>query len=697
MASEVRDDAMAKLRTTSKRSRNGCINCRTRRIKCDEKQPTCGRCSHLNLSCCRPEPPIPLRVRRRGCGPVKSRSISRWEPPKILPNIQQTTPDYQPISPITKSDCTPPQQINCSGDLDITSSTAVIRHGVSPVSFTDPTSWNNGMDTTITSPEEEMTHQLADGSVQETNLLPGPLQESFDDSFGPLLDGLVENPDSHEGGSSFLAKLASPLLSLSTECIDVCLQPPWLNSAAVSNGNLLDAPTDPICAYTDLLLMHKSFQHYWKLQQTVVLSSSKLSYELADALNLNHDERKALDYYRCHIACFRSVKGFSWSAYSIFLSTAANSSMVLHFLLAISLRGLSQDTRDAGVWRLSRIHLNNGLRLLQEKGEGRSNEIIEVMVSFWFLALFTMENDSLVSGVQRRELSTEVYRYSRAHLLNEVCGPPDTSMAAYSTTEGSAAKISLVMKILSMIANVDVQLNFCGHGGRLSQFCYEKDRMRNILQMSSNYLELNHGDKYPSWELVYDIESSECSKAYHDQNQLYHRLNQLFWFGIGDYESIEKDIEARELNHRSFFRIAHRDTGDDCNYSRLYFQIDVAVCEFYAIRLYHFRCQSEKMPDEKVQNWVASYLQIAHRLQQMKVRYHWFDKSLFLVGAEIHDAIHRDWIQRRMLRADLKKALMCVWEKEKMHRRRLSREEFQAILRSEADMYDAAPTTAECM
>jgi hypothetical protein len=44
-----------------------------------------------------------------------------------------------------------------------------------------------------------------------------------------------------------------------------------------------------------------------------------------------------------------------------------------------------------------------------------------------------------------------------------------------------------------------------------------------------------------------------------------------------------------------------------------------------------------------------------------------------------------------MLREDLKRALKCVWQKEKMLGRRLGREEFQTILRNEADVYDPAP------
>ncbi|KAG0674300.1 hypothetical protein C6P42_002294 [Pichia californica] len=34
-----------------KRSRNGCLTCKNRRVKCDEVHPSCGHCSRLNLSC----------------------------------------------------------------------------------------------------------------------------------------------------------------------------------------------------------------------------------------------------------------------------------------------------------------------------------------------------------------------------------------------------------------------------------------------------------------------------------------------------------------------------------------------------------------------------------------------------------------------------------------------------------------------
>ncbi|KAK1237278.1 hypothetical protein MKX08_002903 [Trichoderma sp. CBMAI-0020] len=692
MATDPGDDVAERPREKLKRSRNGCINCRTRRVKCDEKQPACGRCSSLDLPCHKPEPPIPLKIRRRGHGPVKSRNILRWEPPKLLPNTQQTTADCQPASSANITNSASIRQIDSPADLDIIGSTADITHGIRSLEFMEPISWSNDMDRLIASPGEEIANQLTAASETAAGSIASPLRQAFDNSFSRMLDGLVENPHSHEEGNTFLAKSPFSTQPLVADPTDVYLQPSW-NNPGISSSGSLDSSTQPFYTYTEPLLPLKYLKGHFKLQQTVTLLSPKMSYELADALNLSQIERKALDYYRSHFSYFRSVKGFLWSEYSIYLTAATNSNMILHLILAISLRGLARDTQDANASRLSSAHLHKGLLLLHKQLEGPSSEIMEVMISFWFLALFTMESDSAIGRIQRQELSKKVYQYSRAYLLDEVCGPPNAIMATQSSSENSSARISMVMKILCMIANLDVQLNIFGYGGELSDFCYEKDRMRHIQQMAHNYLELNHGREYPYCELAYDIESSECGRVYQDQHRLYHWINQLFWCGVGDYQSIEKDIEAQEEKYRSFFRIAHRDGMEDGDYSRLHFQIDAAVCEFYAIRLYHFRCQSERLPDEKVQNWVTSYLQIAYRLQQSKVRYHWIDKSLFLVGSETRDPIHRDWIQRRMLREDLKRTLKCVWQKEKMLGRRLGREEFQTILREEANVYDSAATT----
>ncbi|PSR84424.1 hypothetical protein BD289DRAFT_260942 [Coniella lustricola] len=46
-----------------RKSRNGCLKCKTRRVKCDEIQPVCGNCSRLCLDCAWPSEPHDLRSR----------------------------------------------------------------------------------------------------------------------------------------------------------------------------------------------------------------------------------------------------------------------------------------------------------------------------------------------------------------------------------------------------------------------------------------------------------------------------------------------------------------------------------------------------------------------------------------------------------------------------------------------------------
>jgi hypothetical protein len=569
MATAPADDMAKKPREKLKRSRNGkssiepspdtytcrltqilhigCINCRTKHVKCDEKEPACGKCSSLDVPCRKREPPIPLNIRRRGYGPVKSRSLLHWEPPKIFPNVQPTTPSCEPTSSADDINSVSLRQTDYSADLSNVGSAADITSDVRPLESMEHISWSSNMSGIITSPGEVIiANQLTEASVTAAGSTAGSLHQAFDNSFSRMLDGLVESPDSHKEGNAFLAKSSFPMQSLAADPTDLYLQPSWSNSTGTFSSGCLDPLSHPFYPYTESLLPLNYSNDHFKLQQTAAMLSPKISYELADALNLTQIERKALDYHRNYFSNSRSIKEFRWSGYSIYLTAATNSNMILHLILAISLWGLTRDTQDASASRLSIAHLHKGLMLLQKQLERQNSDIVEVMISFWFLALFTMENDSAISRIQRHELGKKVYQYSRAYILNEVCSPPNPTMATQSSKENNAARTSMVMKILSMVVTLDVQLNIFGYGGELSDFYYEKGRMRHMQQMADNYLELNHGSEYPHFELAYDIVSSECSRAYHDQHRLYHWLNQLFWRGIGDYESIEKDIEAQE-------------------------------------------------------------------------------------------------------------------------------------------------------
>ncbi|KAK4061686.1 hypothetical protein Trihar35433_9286 [Trichoderma harzianum] len=328
------------------------------------------------------------------------------------------------------------------------------------------------------------------------------------------------------------------------------------------------------------------------------LSSPRLSlhFDLPDALDLDNYEKRALEYYQGQYTDLRSVKGFSWSAYSIFLTIALKEEVVLRLMLAVSLQGISHHSHDKGILLSSKANLNKGLKLLHRILLQEHPNHLVVMVSFWLLILCTMDNAASSTGLQRRDLSAKIHNYVITHRLYDrrSSAAEDHVVEPNKIFNNETAFHSLIYKLLGMLIYADVQLNFVSHGGELSDLLLEGD--------------------------------------------------------------------------------SHRDTIDG-KYPRLHFQIDAAEVP---------------SPDIRIQDSVSSFLQIAHRLQRMKARYSWFDRSLFLVGIETRDAIHRDWIQGRMIRADLIRALSRVWEGEKMYGRRLSKEQMQVILRGEGVLYDSA-------
>lgn len=80
-----------------KRSKQGCRTCISKKVKCDEHHPRCGRCVRLDLSCEWARVETSLAVRRRGYGPIKGRD--NWQPPVISPKPQTCVDQLQDDAP----------------------------------------------------------------------------------------------------------------------------------------------------------------------------------------------------------------------------------------------------------------------------------------------------------------------------------------------------------------------------------------------------------------------------------------------------------------------------------------------------------------------------------------------------------------------------------------------------------------------
>ncbi|KAL4960455.1 Zn(II)2Cys6 transcription factor domain-containing protein [Aspergillus stella-maris] len=89
-----------------KRSRNGCTTCVSKKVKCDEMRPHCGRCMRLRLTCEWPAPRPSLKERRQGFGPIKSRNSGLWSPSSIKPRDGNDSVTHSPseasLTPLTQ-------------------------------------------------------------------------------------------------------------------------------------------------------------------------------------------------------------------------------------------------------------------------------------------------------------------------------------------------------------------------------------------------------------------------------------------------------------------------------------------------------------------------------------------------------------------------------------------------------------------
>ncbi|SCO01278.1 uncharacterized protein FFB20_11391 [Fusarium fujikuroi] len=97
------------------RSKNGCLTCLTKKVKCDETRPQCNRCVRLKLECRWAMQMQPLAERRRGLGPIEQRE--RWTPPTIVPKIDDAVSEGS--QSVTPPALTPSGELQLSEGLPV--------------------------------------------------------------------------------------------------------------------------------------------------------------------------------------------------------------------------------------------------------------------------------------------------------------------------------------------------------------------------------------------------------------------------------------------------------------------------------------------------------------------------------------------------------------------------------------------------
>ncbi|KAI3575670.1 hypothetical protein IWW34DRAFT_822766 [Fusarium oxysporum f. sp. albedinis] len=120
------------------RSKNGCLTCLTKKVKCDETRPQCNRCVRLRLECRWATQMQPLAERRRGLGPIKQRE--KWTPQTIVPKTDDAVSEGS--QSVTPPALTPAEELQLAEGLPADMSFDVLPVGneaasASPTNFPD--------------------------------------------------------------------------------------------------------------------------------------------------------------------------------------------------------------------------------------------------------------------------------------------------------------------------------------------------------------------------------------------------------------------------------------------------------------------------------------------------------------------------------------------------------------------------------
>ncbi|PQE10212.1 Fungal transcriptional regulatory N-terminal protein [Rutstroemia sp. NJR-2017a WRK4] len=433
---------------------------------------------------------------------------------------------------------------------------------------------------------------------------------------------------------------------------------PGLPTLAVINTST-SVEHDPASSSAYFAVLPKSYEHpilqglatedltmLWKdefslrSQHNVMIDFS--SQDVPFPLRLSSSERMAIDHYRNTLSQIFATKDSIWCTQQIYVHLGAQDPLVLHFLLALSLRDLHyRNTENQELSTLAQRHFRAGIgRLLIAISEDQTSHHLGVMAAFWFL--YMLGSSTIHAGIGTMML---VSRAVRDYMQKHVSGFLYLDQAG-AQQPGPRLDQALVASVTIWMFYADIGSCFCYRGGDLARYiCKTPDYMSNMVKISRGIFKLN-------W--VKDCNDDQAVD--HDQNI---EVFDLLWKSAvlcQEVNDLDQELSTDELEQR-FCEI-------ECTYSwifqlaamdfeprpRFLMNADWVVSYFYAVRIYHFRYSTRiEDPNSRpkvVKKALKSLLAIAHRVSSKSYeehfeRLHW---PLFMAGLETSDPIHREWI-----------------------------------------------------
>ncbi len=337
------------------------------------------------------------------------------------------------------------------------------------------------------------------------------------------------------------------------------------------------------------------------------IDSSSLYLSLPSLVDLKYSDHQALDYFQKEIIFGFGSKSPTWSTHAILLESGSPKPVVLHLLLAASLTELGCQHPSFGyMTQAAEKHYRIGRRLLRDvMRSGEEPDHLAVMAAFWFLYLHQRRR-----GPNRRPAYRELSDMMREHIqkyrLEHILASSETSLHASQSWELPFPKWrSLLSRLIIWLFWADAQSCFQGEGGSMARLLvrssssssYASKGIFDMYDRSRGTLELYWGTRYPDSEVVDDLKNGAALELIHHTWVIVQEINEATEFGALDAaQSRELKSKMEDLRTRFPFSSVFRLSESAAMVrDRLMANADWAVCNYYALCIYQFRCGLDGM------------------------------------------------------------------------------------------------------
>lgn len=397
---------------------------------------------------------------------------------------------------------------------------------------------------------------------------------------------------------------------------------------------------------------------------------------LPSSIVMDKHVHQALDHYSTTFSMTFTKKHPKWSTLGIIKVFASTEPMLMHLLLAVSLRDLCWRGDDEELRSSTETHYRHGTQLLVEQmaSPDKSTNHVSILISFWFLYLY--KNKSVDVDVEflkklSRSVSEHVQRYNLDYVGNMTVSDQSDTDKETKRPSMNAKDSSLIALMITCLYYQDIKYGFYHCGGKLAKYLNtNKQRLAQVYDLGRHAHILNWAEEYPMQEVVDDTQNYAMLKLNNELNIILEDMNKEFAFTRHDSAreaAYIKELDAIKIRFTPVFALV--DSRDRPGYSspspqdRSMMNADLSVAYYHAVRIYLFRCTLKDLDVEtphQIRQSVDNILSIAlamfsgngisysSNLSKEDTLFHRIEWPLFIAGVETKDSIHQDWIRQKL-------------------------------------------------